>query len=92
LIRVANKRPDALLVDYRLRNGATGVQAIEAIRGQCSHDIPALILSGDTAPERLMEVAQSGLAMMHKPVQPAILRAFLSSARRQNRSDHMPAS
>jgi CheY-like chemotaxis protein len=31
-------------------------------------DVPALLVSGDTAPERLREAQSSGLPLLHKPV------------------------
>jgi two-component system, sensor histidine kinase len=75
------------VVDYRLRDERTGVEAISHVRAAFGDDIPALIVSGDTAPERLREVADSGHTMVHKPVQPAVLRSFLSKALRAKRSE-----
>src|SRR5262249_12338548 len=40
--------------------------------------VPAFVMSGDTAPERLREARASGLHLLHKPVQPMKLRAMLS--------------
>jgi signal transduction histidine kinase len=74
--------PDALVVDYRLREHCTGTQAIEQLRAEFNAEIPALIVSGDTAPERLREVADSGHTLIHKPAQPAALRTFLLGALR----------
>jgi hypothetical protein len=36
-----------------------------------------VLISGDTAPERLREARASGYHLLHKPVQPAKLRALL---------------
>jgi hypothetical protein len=36
-----------------------------------------VLVTGDTAPERLREAAQSGHAVLHKPVRPGKLRALL---------------
>lgn len=33
-------------------------------------DIPALMITGDTAPERLREAMSSGVPLLHKPVTP----------------------
>ena len=74
--------PDVLLADYRLRDDQTGVEAIRRLCAEFQRNIPALILSGDTAPDRLREVAASGYTLLHKPVRPAELRAFLVSVRR----------
>lgn len=74
--------PDAIITDYRLREEATGSEAIRRIRRMWSHDIPALIVTGDTAPERLRQAQQSGFALLHKPVSPGKLRAFLRGVQR----------
>jgi CheY-like chemotaxis protein len=72
--------PDAIIADYRLRDARTGVQAIERLQREFSRRIPALIVTGDTAAERLLEAKASGHQLVHKPVQPAMLRAFLQKA------------
>lgn len=72
-----NAIPHCIIADYRLRENNTGLQAIQVIRDAYGNDTPALIVSGDIAPERLMQVKTAGLPMLHKPVQPAMLRSFL---------------
>lgn len=68
--------PGLIVSDYRLINGETGIDAIATVREHLKQDsIPAIIISGDTAPERLSEVAQSGYLLLHKPVKPAFLRS-----------------
>lgn len=60
--------PEVLLVDYRLRAHRNGVQAVEAIRAELGRAVPAILVTGDTAPERLREAHASGLTLLHKPV------------------------
>lgn len=74
------RQPDVILADYRLRNGSTGGQAIERIRGWAGRDIPAIILTGDTAPERLRQATARGYRLLHKPVQAGSLRAAIEGA------------
>lgn len=70
-------RVDALLVDYRLPGGVTGPQAVEQISLRLGRRLPAILITGDTAPERLREAAASGLPLLHKPLDPdALLRAL----------------
>ncbi|MDO8413315.1 MAG: hybrid sensor histidine kinase/response regulator [Gallionellaceae bacterium] len=76
-ITLEKQAPQVIIVDYRLRNGKTGVQAIERLRRHFGSDIPALIITGDTAPDCLHEAQASGHTLMHKPVQPGKLRAYL---------------
>lgn len=69
--------PDAILCDYRLSAGETGIDAIRRLRHVWGLQIPASLVSGDTAPERVSEARRHGLTLLHKPVRPAKLRALL---------------
>jgi CheY-like chemotaxis protein len=60
--------PDAVIADYRLRDGDNGVTAIRAIRASVGEVVPAMILTGDTAPDRISEIHGSGIRVLHKPV------------------------
>ncbi len=71
------RRPCAVVADYRLREGRTGIQAIRDVFGVCGVRVPAVVLTGDTAPERISEVENSGFALLHKPVAPDRLRELL---------------
>ncbi|WP_420998046.1 ATP-binding response regulator [Cupriavidus sp. 30B13] len=61
-------KPDLLLADYRLRGERTGSQAMEAIRARLGRPVPTVIITGDTAPERLRSVHADSAALLHKPV------------------------
>ncbi|WP_244507525.1 ATP-binding response regulator [Methylobacterium phyllostachyos] len=69
--------PDALICDYRLREGQTGADAIALLRRHWDQAIPAILITGDTAPARLREAADSEIPLLHKPVRPDILRQSL---------------
>jgi signal transduction histidine kinase/CheY-like chemotaxis protein len=75
--------PLAIVADYRLGENQTGDDAIRRIHAAWGVAIPAMIVTGDTAPERLRLATQSGFALRHKPVSPSRLRAFLRNARRE---------
>jgi len=77
-MRVANVRPDAIISDYRLRDHHTGIEAIVALHALYHADIPALLITGDTAPDRIKEAANSGFSLLHKPVDPDDLKRFLA--------------
>jgi len=68
---------DLLIADYRLPGEVTGADAIKAIHRQAGRAIPALVITGDTAPGRLRECATLGYPLLHKPVDPAKLRTTL---------------
>ena len=48
-------RLDLMIVDYRLREGRTGRESIDDIRRTEGRKIPAIIITGDTATERIQE-------------------------------------
>jgi two-component system, sensor histidine kinase len=60
--------PDLIIADYRLPNNAVGTDAIHAIHQHCGGHAPGLIVTGDTAPQRLREAKASGFELLHKPV------------------------
>jgi CheY-like chemotaxis protein len=72
-------RPDVIICDYRLRGEETGLQVIERLREEYNDDIPALLITGDTAPDRLAEAVGSGLLLLHKPVANSRLRAAVNN-------------
>jgi signal transduction histidine kinase len=76
-LRALDCAPSAIIADYRLRDEETGDQAIHQIQSKWDKDIAALIVTGDTDPQRLRQAQQSGFAFLHKPVAPGKLRAFL---------------
>jgi PAS domain S-box-containing protein len=69
--------PSIILADYRLREGRTGAEAVAHIRDHYAAAIPSIIITGDTAPERLREAEASGFAILHKPIQTPQLREAL---------------
>ncbi|WP_353860712.1 PAS domain S-box protein [Azospirillum formosense] len=60
--------PSAILADYRLRDGKTGLDAIRAVCERLRASVPATIITGDTAPERLAEARAGGHTLLHKPI------------------------
>jgi signal transduction histidine kinase/CheY-like chemotaxis protein len=58
---------DLMIVDLRLRDNENGIETVNRLRKRLG-DVPALLVSGDTAPERLREAQASGLQLLHKPV------------------------
>jgi len=64
--------PDVVLADFRLRGEESGIKAIRKLRQQ-QPDLPAMLISGDTAQDRLLEAQQAGLRLLHKPVSVDVL-------------------
>jgi two-component system, sensor histidine kinase len=67
---------DLILADLRLRNEENGIETVRRLRARLG-EVPALLISGDTAPERLREAEASGLPLLHKPVPAETLRSQL---------------
>ncbi len=76
-LQLAGLRPDLLVCDYRLPGGQTAVQVIREVREIWGDKIPALVVTGDTAKEALMEIHDSGAIMLHKPISPMRLRSMM---------------
>ncbi len=71
-------RFDAIVTDYRLGAGLNGLEAARRIAEDSGRRYPTLILTGDTAQERIAEIAASGFELLHKPVNADDLRRKLS--------------
>ena len=61
---------DALLCDYRLAEGTDGLAATQRLRARFNPALPVLLITGETAPERLQRVRDSGVPVLFKPVDP----------------------
>jgi CheY-like chemotaxis protein len=73
-----DQRPDLIISDYRLGDGHTGIGAIQRLRSAFRAPIPAFLITGDIAPERVREASANGFHLLHKPVGPMALRAMLN--------------
>ena len=70
--------PDLVISDYRLRDGETGGDVISRLREELACEIPAIILTGDIAPDRLIEIQSLGFPLLHKPCEPEALRQLIA--------------
>ena len=77
-------QPALIIADYRLRGGMNGIQAIDHIRALTKQSLPAVLVTGDTGAERLREVRESGITLLHKPVVVSQLSDTLSRLITQN--------
>jgi CheY-like chemotaxis protein len=83
-------RPDLIICDYRLQGGEDGVAAIQRLTAVFGADTPAILLTGDTAADRIREAQASGYPLLHKPLSHARLRAAVTSLLRQARRSAEP--
>ena len=67
--------PDLLVSDYRLPDG-TGLEAMAEARSRWP-GMAALLVTGDTTPQELARLAESGVSVLHKPFRAELLLARL---------------
>jgi signal transduction histidine kinase/ActR/RegA family two-component response regulator len=67
--------PDWLLTDHRLPEG-DGTMAIDRVRARWG-PVPALLITGDTAPAVMAQLSALALDVLHKPFRPEALLARL---------------
>ena len=70
-------RPDIVICDYRLRGQENGIDVIHLIQSHFDQALPAMLITGDTAVDRLVEAQASGFLLLHKPVPNGKLRAAI---------------
>jgi len=71
-------RPDLMIVDYRLENSLTGVDALALVRERFGEDLPAIVITGSTMTELDLEAQQKNFHLLIKPVVPNKLRAMIA--------------
>lgn len=76
----------AAVVDYRLTDGYTGVEAARCIRARLGTVVPIVLITGDTSAERLRLLSESGFPVLHKPIDVSKLLATLRIEAQENRA------
>jgi len=79
LIMESPKLPDALICDYRLRGKENGATAVSVICEEFNSEIPAMLITGDTSPKRILKLKETGLPVLHKPLKSNEFRKALVS-------------
>jgi signal transduction histidine kinase len=76
--------PDVVVSDLLLQGGDNGLDVIAALerhpRG-IGAATARLLVTGETKPDRLREVAEAGIAVLYKPVSPRVLRQAIVAQR-----------
>lgn len=74
---IEGERPDLLIVDYRLEQGHTGIEVIQAMRARFGQGVPAIMVTGSTMTQHDSEAAEHDFHLLIKPVVPNKLRAMI---------------
>lgn len=72
--------PDLIISDLRLEQGLYGDKLIDLIRENYGVTVPAIILTGDTAPDCITRANVCDAILLHKPIKPAKLRMACTKA------------
>ena len=68
-LRKTGRAPDFVVSDYRLEDGLTGIEALDAIRAEFGASIPGLLLTGDTSLPTLEEIGvEKHFRVLSKPM------------------------
>jgi|GEM_PF-7131699 signal transduction histidine kinase/FixJ family two-component response regulator len=78
LLMHAPQLPNAMLCDYRLRGNENGADAIALICEEFNATIPALLITADTSPKRIIQLQATGLPVLHKPLRDDELKNALA--------------
>ncbi|MEJ8815038.1 hybrid sensor histidine kinase/response regulator [Variovorax ureilyticus] len=77
-----DRPPDVVLSDLLLQGGDNGLDVLAALERHPNGIGPAtarLLVTGETKPDRLREVASAGVAVLYKPVSPKVLRQAIAA-------------
>ncbi len=77
-----SERPDVVLADFRLRGGDSGIASIRAVR-ELYPDMRAVLISGDTAADRVREARDAHITLLRKPVPAKVLTQVIDELLRE---------
>ena len=69
--------PDFIVTDFRLKGGVEGTEAVNQIRKHLGANIPAVVVTADTAPKIIEMIKARGFPVLIKPVSPPRLRVMI---------------
>ena len=74
----AGRKPDLLIVDYRLEEGKTGVDAMKVLRNRFGATLPVILVTGSTMSNHDHEAHLHNFHLLIKPVLANKLRAMIA--------------
>lgn len=78
-VQALGRLPDLIVADYRLEGDQIGTDLIERLQREIDPEIPAILVTGSTTPERAEEAMCKGFDLLLKPVAPARLKRQIAS-------------
>lgn len=77
--------PEIIITDYRLRDGETGVMAIDRIRPMIGENPPVIFVTGDSITDVRAALGTRFAHLLQKPVAPGKLRVLIRNLRGASR-------
>lgn len=71
--------PDIVISDYRLGGDCNGLDVVAAFRAHYGAELPALLVTSDTALEVAREAERVGVRVLHKPIDVEAIRAAMAA-------------
>ena len=71
-------RPDVMVIDYHLDNGACGLDVVDFLRRDRGWVTPVILTTADHGADIAARAQATGAELVHKPIKPAQLRSLLA--------------
>lgn len=71
-------RPDVMVIDYHLDNGACGLDVVDYLRRNRGWVTPVILTTADHGADIAARAQTTGAELVHKPIKPAQLRSLLA--------------
>jgi two-component system, sensor histidine kinase len=71
-------RPDVMVIDYHLDNGACGLDVVDYLRRNRGWVTPVILTTADHGAGIAARAQATGAELVHKPIKPAQLRSLLA--------------
>ncbi|WP_267347073.1 PAS-domain containing protein [Sphingomonas sp. GM_Shp_2] len=69
--------PDAIILDYHLKDGLTGIDLYDRLCALWGRHVPTLLVTADRSPGPAKRAAQRGINLLAKPIDTVRLREFV---------------
>ena len=72
------RMPHAILSDYHLDRGTTGIAVLEELERHFGTPVPTALITADRSGFIQAEAAERGYALAHKPIRPGALKSLVA--------------
>lgn len=79
-VRSSGRIPQVLVIDHHLGDGVFAPQVIARLESECGARPQVIVITADTAAQRIREAFVAGHVVLHKPVAPAQLHVAIAEA------------